>query len=94
MIIIFAFLGLFKFSSYALKPNSILFTYGPYEDNGVITPQSNIDFNHSLKSSNPAWGLRDITKQLIPTANKYGFTMIDKLQMPSNNFFLVWSKLI
>lgn len=92
MIIIIAISGLFKFSSYALKPNGKLFTYGPYGDNGVITPQSNIDFNRSLKTRNPAWGLRDITKQLIPIANKYGFTMIEKLEMPSNNHFLVWSK--
>lgn len=77
-----------------LKPNGKLFTYGPYGDNCVITPQSNIDFNHSLKLRNSAWGLRDVSKQLVPTAFKYGFTLTEKVEMPSNNLFLVWSKFI
>lgn len=83
---------MFKGSCHALNPKGILFTYGAYEDNGVITPQSNIDFNHSIKLRNPAWGLRDITKQLIPIASKYGFTLTERVEMPSNNNFLVWSK--
>lgn len=83
---------MFKGSSFVLKPNGKLFTYGPYADNGVITPQSNVIFDHSLKSRNPSWGLRDITKQLVPTASKYGFTLTEKIDMPSNNNFLVWSK--
>lgn len=86
------FLGLFKGSCYALKPNGRLFTYGAYANNGVITPQSNIDFNSSIKARNPGWGLRDITDQLVPIASKYGFTLIDQIAMPSNNHFLVWSK--
>ncbi|XP_025418748.1 UPF0585 protein CG18661 [Sipha flava] len=84
--------GLFKGSCYVLNSKGILFTYGAYADNGIITPQSNIDFNNSLKLRNPSWGLRDITKQLIPIASKYGFTLTKKVDMPSNNHFLVWSK--
>lgn len=87
-------LGLFKGSSHVLKSNGKLLTYGPYSDNRVITPQSNIDFNESLKSRNPAWGLRDITIQLVPTATKYNFILTEKIEMPSNNYLLVWSKLI
>lgn len=94
MILVIAntFLGLFKGSCHVLKPGGILFMYGPYSDNGVITPQSNVDFDHSLKRRNPAWGLRDITKQLVPTASKYGFILTEKIEMPSNNKFLVWIK--
>lgn len=55
-------------------------------------PQSNIDFNNDLKSFNEAWGLRDITKQLIPVANKYGLTLTHQVKMPANNYFLVWQK--
>lgn len=88
------FLGLFKGSCRILKPKGKLFTYGAYEDTGVLTPQSNIDFDCSLKLKNPAWGLRNITEQLIPTASKYGFTLTEKVEMPTNNHFLVWSKLV
>lgn len=92
--LIYLFLGLFKGSCYALKQNGKLFTYGPYADNGVITPQSNVDFNQSMKSRNPSWGLRDITQQLVPIASKYDFTLTEKIAMPANNYFLVWSKSI
>lgn len=85
---------MFRGSCNVLKSNGKLLTYGPYSNNRIITPQSNIDFNQSLRLRNPAWGLRDITIELIPTATKYGFLLTEKIEMPSNNHLLVWSKLI
>lgn len=84
--------GLFKGSFHVLTTNGKLFTYGPYADNGVITPQSNVNFNLSLMSRNSDWGLRDITKQLVPIASKYSFKLTEIIEMPSNNKLLVWSK--
>ena len=43
--------SLFKNASILLNPGGMLFTYGPYAVNGIITPESNISFNQSLKVS-------------------------------------------
>ncbi|KAM4026444.1 methyltransferase-like 26 isoform 3-T3 [Anomaloglossus baeobatrachus] len=50
--------GLFYGAGHVLQPGGILLTYGPYSVNGVLTPQSNIDFNQSLKNR---WICRQIT---------------------------------
>ncbi|KAL1463305.1 hypothetical protein WDU94_015068 [Cyamophila willieti] len=85
--------GLFKGSNYYLKPHGLLITYGAYADKGVLTPQSNIDFNESIKSRNPAHGIRDITLELEPLAKQYNIELKHKYDMPANNKILIWQKL-
>jgi hypothetical protein len=84
--------GLFNGVKYYLKPGGKLFTYGPYAVNGVITPQSNIDFHTSLQARNPSWGLRDIVRDLVPLASKLGIHLKQQHDLPANNKFLVWEK--
>lgn len=84
--------GLFSGCSAALKPGGLLFTYGPYADNGVITPQSNIDFDRSLRSRNSQWGLRDISKELVQLAKQGNIVLLHKHDLPANNKLLVWQK--
>lgn len=84
--------GLFASAGVLLKPEGMLFTYGPYAFDGVITPESNVRFDASLRSRNPAWGLRDVIRDLQPLATQHGIYLEGKHDLPANNNFLIWRK--
>ncbi|XP_059050888.1 UPF0585 protein CG18661 [Achroia grisella] len=84
-------IGLFENAGQYLKSDALMITYGPYSKDGVITPQSNIEFNASLKSRDPSWGIRDIN-DLIKLGEENSLCLIDTVEMPANNKTLVWKK--
>ncbi len=64
--------------------------YGPFKE-GELTAPSNIAFDHSLKSRNPAWGVRDLdaVKHIFAL---HGFNLAQKTVMPKNNQILVFKR--
>ncbi|XP_053695877.1 methyltransferase-like 26 [Sabethes cyaneus] len=83
--------GLFRNASQLLKKGGLLITYGPYAVNGKLTPESNVQFDISLKTRNPAWGIRDITAlEKISAAS--GIALIQSFDLPANNKCLIWQK--
>lgn len=82
---------LFRGAAHYIKPGGMLITYGPYKFHGIISPDSNVQFDASLKSRNSTWGLRDLD-DLATLAEANGFTYQQKFDMPSNNHILVFVK--
>ncbi|XP_017121113.1 UPF0585 protein CG18661 isoform X1 [Drosophila elegans] len=85
-------IGLFHAAGQLLKKGGRMFTYGPYAQDGVLAPQSNVDFDWSLRQRDSSWGVRDI-RDLKVLAAQNGLQLEKLTEMPSNNKFLTWLKL-
>ncbi|CAD5123583.1 DgyrCDS11917 [Dimorphilus gyrociliatus] len=83
--------GLFKGSGYYLKKGGLLITYGPYKLHGIITPESNVQFDNMLRQQNAEWGLRDVD-ELEKLAKENGMQLEKMFDMPSNNKILLFRK--
>ena len=81
-----------KGTSWCLKYLGIFCIYGPFRFGGEFTSPSNAQFDYSLKTNNPEWGIRDF-EQLCQVAEERGFTLQRNYSMPANNQLLVFKKL-
>jgi SAM-dependent methyltransferase len=81
--------GLCQGAAEILRPGGILHVYGPFKRHGAQTSDSNAEFDRSLRSRNPAWGIRDM-ERLIEVAHSCGLDNIEINDMPANNFSLVF----
>jgi SAM-dependent methyltransferase len=84
-------LGLFAGAGRVLQPGGLLVTYGPYSVDGQHISESNARFDESLKEKNPEWGVRDVI-QVAEVAQQHGFVLEERVQMPANNFTLIWRR--
>ncbi len=84
--------GLFAGAGRLLRPGGKLFLYGPFSRKGVHTAPSNEAFDHSLKSRNPEWGVRDLEHGIEPLAKENSLTLERVVEMPANNFSVIFRK--
>lgn len=84
--------GLFAGAQRLLAPGGRLFLYGPFSRNGVHTAPSNAAFDQSLKARDPAWGVRDLERDIAPLARNHALRLETIVEMPANNLAVIFSK--
>lgn len=83
--------SVFKGSRSVLGKDGKLCVYGPFAIDGQHTSSGNEAFDHQLRESDPASGVRDLS-QLDNIAQQNGFATYRSTPMPSNNLFVVWER--
>ncbi|MCZ6719709.1 MAG: DUF938 domain-containing protein [Gammaproteobacteria bacterium] len=78
-------------ASDVLSDGGVLYLYGPYRRFGRHTAPSNEAFDAQLRGRNPDWGLRDM-EEVVRLAEDAGFEHGETINMPANNFSLVFRK--
>ena len=73
-----------------LRPDGRVVLYGPYLL-GDATAPSNLAFDQSLKSRNPAWGVRSLDSVIALLAD-HAMTLIERVDMPANNLMLIFQR--
>ncbi len=84
-------LGLFRGAGRLLSTGGVLVLYGPFRERDVETAQSNENFDESLKSRNPEWGLRYL-HDVEAAANECGLQLEERVVMPANNLCAVFRR--
>ncbi|MBU4040501.1 MAG: DUF938 domain-containing protein [Alphaproteobacteria bacterium] len=80
--------GLMALAGSRLAAGGLLVLYGPYREAEVPLAPSNAAFDESLKSRDPAWGLRD-RDEVVAAAKAEGLALTRRIEMPANNLILL-----
>lgn len=67
-----------------------LLIYGPFLEACVPTSPGNLAFDQSLRSQNPAWGIRQ-REAVEQCALQSGLHLRQRIEMPANNLLLVFA---
>lgn len=81
--------GLMAGAACVLKRGGVLYLYGPFMMGGRHTAPSNAAFDHSLKTMDPRFGVRDVAAVAAEAALN-GLTLEKQVPMPANNFSLIF----
>ncbi|WP_323762926.1 DUF938 domain-containing protein [Maricaulis sp.] len=73
-----------------LRPGGRVVLYGPYLL-GDETAPSNLAFDASLKSRNPAWGVRALDA-VVSLLAAHDLALVERVDMPANNLMLVFKR--
>lgn len=84
--------GLITGAGQLLNAGGRLMLYGPFARDGIIAP-SNASFSEDLKRRDPAWGVRDLDRDIVPLAQKAQLLLAHVIDMPANNLSVVFEKM-
>ena len=83
--------GLMRGAARHLAVDGSLLTYGPYLEQGAPTSPGNLEFDRSLRTRNPAWGIRAL-EDVVREARAAGLQLHARIPMPANNLLLVFKR--
>lgn len=83
--------ALFARLAMALADDAVLAVYGPFNEGGDFTSESNRAFDGSLKARDPRSGIRDV-EAVRSLAEGIGLRAVADVAMPANNRMLVWRR--
>jgi cyclopropane fatty-acyl-phospholipid synthase-like methyltransferase len=84
--------GMMECASHLLTDDGMLLIYGPFKVEGSFTTDSNKEFHETLSSAGVAeWGLKDVA-DLKQAAGKHGMELKEIINMPANNFSLIFGR--
>lgn len=83
--------AMFKGTGRILPGGGPFLLYGPFCRGGRQTSDSNLRFDHFLRTKDPSMGIRDLDC-LEVLAAEAGLRLEQALTMPANNMTLVWRK--
>ncbi|WP_395824859.1 DUF938 domain-containing protein [Elstera sp.] len=86
-----ATVGLIAGAARILPTGGKLMLYGPYIRAGIETAPSNRAFDESLRSRNPAWGIRRLDA-VAALAAEAGFSAPEVTEMPANNLTVIFTR--
>lgn len=83
--------ALFNGLDTALADDATLVVYGPFNDAGAFSSDSNRAFDASLRARDPRMGIRD-REAVDALAGAIGLRLVDDVAMPAHNRCLVWRR--
>lgn len=85
--------GMMKCAEHLLDKEGFLLIYGPFQVEGQFSTDSNQEFHSTLSSAGvPEWGLKDVA-DLKAAAAKNGLELTEQIDMPANNYSLIFRKI-
>lgn len=83
--------GLFDGARRHLKPEGVLFLYGPFKQNGGFTSDTTAALDAALREKNPDWGVRDI--ETVTALGKVRGLLVEQVvDMPFDHLGVVFRR--
>ena len=83
--------SLMRLAGERLATGGLLALYGPFREAELPLAASNEAFDDSLRSRDPAWGLRD-RDAVAAAAKAEGLALTRRIDMPANNLMLLFRR--
>ena len=84
-----AVIAMFSLAPSCLRDDGLFCLYGPFNESGGFTSESNRRFDESLRAENPEMGIRDL-EFIDSLANRNSMQQLRRYAMPANNQIVLW----